>query len=643
MACIRLDDIAAGPAARDAATRRSHGARSAGVGRVSAPAVVVHGVHKTFPVGSGFKKRRLQALRGVDLALNEGEAVALVGESGCGKSTLLRSIAGLQPIDEGTIEFGKGARPQMVFQDAGASLTPWLTVGEQIEERLRSEPIGRQERKSKVIEALAMVGLPPEVATAKPVQLSGGQRQRVGLARATVVPPEVLLCDEPTSALDVSLAATVLNLIGRLRRELGVAILFVTHDLAAARMVGDRIAVMYLGRIVEIGDADELCADPVHPYTRALLDTVPEVGRVHVRLKGEPANPLEPPDRVSPSTPAARWPRPVCIDRRCGARAGDRVSPRRRAACPVALRARAPPARPWPRDRRSTMAVAEAFVPTTPRRGTARLGGASRALGRTTLADKVGFGLLAVLVLAAIFAPLLAPYNPITPSGLPFTPPLTGGHLMGTDEIGFDIFSRVLYGLRTSLIGAVVVVTSGVVIGGTIGLVAGVVGGWVDTLLMRITDLFLALPGPVLAIAFVAALGPSEFHTLLAVAIVWWPFYARIMRGEIRALAARPHLEAARLAGAGPVPPRLPPPAARCRARHRGDGQPRRRATWCSPWPACPSSASGPRPPPPSSAPWPPAACSSSSRSGGCRSCPALAGLPAAPWRPTSPATASTT
>jgi peptide/nickel transport system permease protein len=168
------------------------------------------------------------------------------------------------------------------------------------------------------------------------------------------------------------------------------------------------------------------------------------------------------------------------------------------------------------------------------------------------VADKIGFGLLAVLVLAAIFAPLIATDNPITPSGLPFTPPLTGGHLMGTDEIGFDIFSRVLYGLRTSLIGAVVVVTSGVVVGGTVGLVAGVVGGWVDSLLMRITDLFLALPGPVLAIAFVAALGPSEFHTLLAVAIVWWPFYARIMRGEIRGLAARPHLEAARLAGAGP-------------------------------------------------------------------------------------------
>ncbi len=198
------------------------------------------------------------------------------------------------------------------------------------------------------------------------------------------------------------------------------------------------------------------------------------------------------------------------------------------------------------------MAVAEAFIPSAPRRGTARIGEARRALGRSSVADRVGFALLALLVLAGIFAPLIAPYNPITPSGLPFTSPFHGGHLMGTDEVGFDIFSRVLFGLRTSLIGVVLVVTSGVVIGGLIGLVAGVAGGWVDAALMRLTDLFLALPGPVLAIALVAALGPSSFHTLLAVGIVWWPFYARIMRGEIRALAARPHLEAATLAGAGP-------------------------------------------------------------------------------------------
>jgi peptide/nickel transport system permease protein len=199
------------------------------------------------------------------------------------------------------------------------------------------------------------------------------------------------------------------------------------------------------------------------------------------------------------------------------------------------------------------MAVAEAFVPQATRRGTARWGGFRRMVGHASIVERVGFVLLAVLILAGLLASAIAPYSPTVPSGQPFTSPLHGGHLMGTDEVGFDIFSRVLYGLRSSLIGTFLVVLSGVIIGGTIGLVAGATGGWVDTVLMRITDLFLALPGPLLAIAFVAALGPSYFHTLLAVAIVWWPFYARIMRGEIRALAARPHLEAAALAGVGPL------------------------------------------------------------------------------------------
>ena len=259
------------------------------------PAVVVKDVVKTFPVGSAFKKQSLKALRGVTLEVIKGESVALVGESGCGKSTLLRSIAGLQAIDSGSIEFGRGARPQMVFQDAGASLTPWLTIGELIGERLRGEHMSRAERTERVQLALKQVGLPPEVAESKPLQLSGGQRQRAALARATVIPPEVLLCDEPTSALDVSLAATVLNLIGALRRDLKVAVLFVTHDLAAARVVADRIAVMYLGRIVELGPADEICESPSHPYTQALLAAVPDLARRTVRLSGEPASPLDPP------------------------------------------------------------------------------------------------------------------------------------------------------------------------------------------------------------------------------------------------------------------------------------------------------------------------------------------------------------
>ena len=266
------------------------------VDQAKPPAVIVSDVTKTFVLKDGLRKRSgLQALRGVDLSITEGESVALVGESGCGKSTLLRAIAGLHPIDGGSIQLGDGARPQMVFQDAGASLTPWLSVGELVGERLLEERLGSRARSERVRDALALVGLPAEVASAKAASLSGGQRQRVALARATVVPPEVLLCDEPTSALDVSLAGTVLNLLGRLRRELGMAILFVTHDLAAARVVADRIAVMYLGRIVEIGDAEQVAHDPQHPYTKALLAAVPGVGVTRVPLKGEPASAIDPP------------------------------------------------------------------------------------------------------------------------------------------------------------------------------------------------------------------------------------------------------------------------------------------------------------------------------------------------------------
>ena len=258
-------------------------------------ALRVTAAFKSFPVGTGFrKKEHLQALRGVDLEVAPGESVAVVGESGCGKSTLLRAIAGLHPVDSGDISFFGGTGAQMVFQDAGASMTPWLTVGELLAEPLRAAGRPKAERQGLIEAALTCVGLPAEVAVAKAGQLSGGQRQRVALARATVVPPRVLLCDEPTSALDVSLAATVLNLLGRLRRELGMAMVFVTHDLGAARVVADRIAVMYLGRIVEIGPAHQVATNPRHPYTRALLASVPGRTRA-VAIEGEPASPLHPP------------------------------------------------------------------------------------------------------------------------------------------------------------------------------------------------------------------------------------------------------------------------------------------------------------------------------------------------------------
>ncbi|MCU1677410.1 MAG: ABC-type dipeptide/oligopeptide/nickel transport system, permease component [Frankiales bacterium] len=171
----------------------------------------------------------------------------------------------------------------------------------------------------------------------------------------------------------------------------------------------------------------------------------------------------------------------------------------------------------------------------------------------TSPTDTAALALAAIVCLVAITAPWLAPHSATAPSGTTFLSPGSGGHLLGTDEVGRDIFSRVIYGIRASWLSAIVVIASGVLIGGVIGLTAGTLGGWVDAVLMRITDAFLALPGPILAIAVVAALGPSLSHTLIAVMLVWWPFYARIVRGEVRALAARPHVEAARLAGVKPM------------------------------------------------------------------------------------------
>ena len=199
------------------------------------------------------------------------------------------------------------------------------------------------------------------------------------------------------------------------------------------------------------------------------------------------------------------------------------------------------------------MAVSEPYLspPITHRSGRMR---DLRAVGsRAAIGDRVAIGAFLALIVIGFAAPLLAPHNPIQPAGMPFLSPGHGGFVFGTDEVGQDILSRVLYGLRSSLEAAGAVIASGVIVGGTIGLVAGATGGWVDDLLMRFTDIFLALPGPVLAIAVVASLGPSFVHTLIGVSIVWWPFYARIVRAEVRSLAARPHLEAARLAGVGSI------------------------------------------------------------------------------------------
>ena len=235
------------------------------------PALTLAGVTKSFGRGD----RHRVVVDELSLEVPTGGAVALVGESGCGKTTTLRMAAGLDRPDGGDVRIGPGGAPQLVFQDAGASLTPWLSIGEMLEERLRSVGLAAPARRTRAREVLGLVGLRAEVAGARPRQLSGGQRQRVALARAVVVPPALLACDEPISALDVSLAATVLNLLADLRAALGVALLFVTHDLAAARFVGDRVAVMAGGRIVEEGPPDEVLTHPQHPHTCALVAAIP--------------------------------------------------------------------------------------------------------------------------------------------------------------------------------------------------------------------------------------------------------------------------------------------------------------------------------------------------------------------------------
>ncbi len=245
------------------------------------PALVVKNVVREFarPKKHPFAKapEPFVAVGGISLELPAGGALAVVGESGSGKTTLLRMVVGLLEPTRGAVTLGPGAPPQLVFQDAGASLTPWLTIGEQIGERLAALGVPADERRSRIDATLLAVGLAPEAAGSIPRRLSGGMRQRAAIARAIAVPPALLACDEPVSALDVSLAAQVLNLLCHLRKTLGIALLFVTHDLAAARAVADEVAVMRGGVVVERGPTEQIFTKPAHAYTRALLAAVPDV------------------------------------------------------------------------------------------------------------------------------------------------------------------------------------------------------------------------------------------------------------------------------------------------------------------------------------------------------------------------------
>jgi len=229
----------------------------------------------------------VRAVEGVSLRLERGETLGIVGESGCGKSTLGRALIGLEPLSAGSVRLaGAEVRPamppdvrrraQMIFQDPYAALNPMLTVAETLAEPLRVHRLrAGTEVPARVAELMALVGLTDEFAGRRPASLSGGQAQRVGIARALSVEPDLIVADECVSALDVSIQAQVLNLLGDLRRQLGLALVFISHDLGVVRQVCDRMAVLYLGRVVEEGPTAEVFAEPRHPYTRTLIDAAP--------------------------------------------------------------------------------------------------------------------------------------------------------------------------------------------------------------------------------------------------------------------------------------------------------------------------------------------------------------------------------
>jgi oligopeptide/dipeptide ABC transporter ATP-binding protein len=312
---MTVDQAAQSGADGSPSATASAGATARSMGRT--PLVEVRDVVKDFPIRGGIMQRtiaKLQAVDGVSFDIFRGETLGLVGESGCGKTTVGRLLLRLIDPTSGSIRFdgtditslkGSALKPyrrrmQVIFQDPYASLDPRTPIGDSIGEGLRIHGIGTPaERRRSVQTIMDLVGLAPYHARRYPHEFSGGQRQRIGIARALVVRPDLVVCDEPVSALDVSIQAQILNELKALQRELGLTYLFIAHNMGVVEHISDRVAVMYLGKVAELADRQQMFRAPEHPYTQALMSAIPipdpELRRKRIILRGDVPSPVNPP------------------------------------------------------------------------------------------------------------------------------------------------------------------------------------------------------------------------------------------------------------------------------------------------------------------------------------------------------------
>jgi peptide/nickel transport system ATP-binding protein len=613
-----LPDSVAGQVARRIPVTAAAAAERAEPVPDGPPLLELTGIVKHFPLRSSSLLSRdrpvVHAVDGVSLQIRDGETLGLVGETGCGKSTLARTIARLQPVTEGRVSFAgrdittlrsgdlKAVRRevQMVFQDPYGSLNPRRRVGAIVGEPLAVHGLASgPARKQRVQELMALVGLNPEHYNRYPAEFSGGQRQRVGIARALAVNPKLLICDEPVSALDVSVQAQVINLLKDLQDQLDLTCIFISHDLGVVEHVSDRVAVMYLGKIVELAPADALYREPRHPYSAALLSaasvTDPDLARQRRRLtiEGDIPSPVDPPSgcRFHPRCPRAQ---DLCrvTEPQLESAAGDQAHltachfPIEAPAVPddvrllqvvatgpelgngaadpaAADRAAESPAAPGETAPDETVAAATAAVPGPS--GSAEIEGRSQwrlawdRLRRDRVAV-ISASFILLLILLAIFAPVIAHLvghgvdqqndtAGLTPAGLPRPP--SSNYWFGTDDLGRDVFVRTIYGAQISLIVGVFASVSAVIIGTTIGLLAGFLGGLVDSLLSRLMDLVLSFPFLLAAIALVSVVGPSLTVIIVVIALFSWAAVGRIVRGLAMSIKEKEYTEAARAGGAG--------------------------------------------------------------------------------------------